>query len=83
MTSYSHNDRVTHEGLLDKNQLQQRICQGRDVFEMFPEVYSFKEMMIKFGDIKPSKSLTNLPKYLLQHPERFKFLLPGGCIRES
>jgi hypothetical protein len=30
-----------------------------------------------------SKSAIGLPRYLLEHAERFSFLLPGGCKRES
>lgn len=83
MTSYSHNDRVTHRKLLEKNQIQQKICYGDDIYDMYPEVYTFKEMVIKFGSIPKSKSMTNLPDYLIQNSKRFGFLLPNGCIRED
>ena len=83
MTSYSHNDRVTHQKLLDKKEIQRKICNGDDVYDMYPEVYTFKEMFLKFGSIPKSKSMTNLPKHLLENPEKFAFLLPNGCVRED
>lgn len=83
MTSYSHNDRVSHQKLLEKSQIQRKICDGDDIFDMFPEVYTFKEMFLKFGSIPKSKSMTNLPDYLIQNAKRFAFLLPNGCIRED
>jgi len=83
MTSYSHNDRVVDKKLLDKNEIQKKICNGEDIYDMYPEVYSFKEMVLKFGAIPKSKTMTNLPKHLVQNPEKFTFLLPNGCIRED
>ncbi|CAG2171211.1 unnamed protein product [Oppiella nova] len=83
MTSYSHNDRVIDEKVLDKNEIQKKICNGEDVYDMYPEVYSFKEMVLKFGAIPESKTMTNLPKHLIQNPGKFIFLLPNGCIRED
>jgi len=83
MTSYSHNDRVTHHKLLDKNQIQRKICHGEDIFDMYPEVYTFRDLFIKIGPIPKSTSLTDLPKYLIENPQKFAFLLPNGCIRDD
>ncbi|CAG8809860.1 18174_t:CDS:1, partial [Racocetra fulgida] len=83
MTSYSHNDRVTNQDLLDDNAIQDKICEGKNIFGMFPEAYSFKDLISKLGNIPKSNSLVGLPKYLLENNDKFPFLLPGGCIRES
>jgi len=83
MTSYSHNDRVTHEELLYKSEIQKKICNGEDVFDMYPEVYTFRELVMKIGAIPKSKSLTDLPKYLIENSKKFAFLLPNGCVRED
>ncbi len=83
MTSYSHNDRVTHEKLLDKKEIQRKICNGEDVFDMYPEAYSFKQLVLKMGAIPKSTSMMNLPKYLIENTKKFSFLLPNGCIRED
>lgn len=85
MTSYSHNDRVLHpEKQLDKAEIQKKICEGSDVFDMLPEVYSFGEMLTKLsGRMERVNSLTNLPRYLVEKRKRFAFLLPEGCQRED
>ncbi|PPQ93716.1 hypothetical protein CVT25_013056 [Psilocybe cyanescens] len=33
--------------------------------------------------LKPGKSAVGLPRYLIEQSEKFRFLLPGGCIREQ
>ncbi|CAG2115453.1 unnamed protein product [Medioppia subpectinata] len=83
MTSYSHNDRVMDEKLLLKEEIQKKICNGEDVYDMYPEVYSFRELVLKFGAIPKSKTMTNLPKHLMRNPTKFAFLLPNGCVRED
>jgi beta-1,4-mannosyl-glycoprotein beta-1,4-N-acetylglucosaminyltransferase len=83
MTSYSHNDRVTHNSLLDKKEIQRKICEGKDVFDMYPEVYTFKELVLKIGSIPKSTLMTNLPKYLIENYKKFSYLLPNGCLRED
>ncbi|CAG8782727.1 7056_t:CDS:1, partial [Dentiscutata erythropus] len=83
MTSYSHNDRVTSQDLLDDDAIQDKICQGKNIYGMFPEAYTFKELFGKLGDVSKSNSMVGLPKYLLENKDKFPFLLPGGCIRES
>ncbi|KAL0581326.1 hypothetical protein V5O48_000702 [Marasmius crinis-equi] len=62
MTGYSHHDRIGGRAeLLDPKRIQQTICEGKNIFGMLPEAYT----------------------YVLDNSDRFKFLLPGGCMRES
>ncbi|XP_054154218.1 beta-1,4-mannosyl-glycoprotein 4-beta-N-acetylglucosaminyltransferase-like [Oppia nitens] len=82
MTSYSHNDRVLDRKLLNINEIQRKICTGDDLYDMYPEVYTFREMIAKFGSIPKSKSMTRLPKHVIENREKFVFLLPDGCLRE-
>lgn len=72
-----------HEKLLEKVEIQRKICSGDNVFDMLPEVYTFKELFIKFGSIPKSNAMTHLPDYLIQNAKRFAFLLPNGCVRED
>jgi hypothetical protein len=30
-----------------------------------------------------SRSAVNIPQYIIQNAEEFRFLLPGGCMREG
>ena len=86
MLSYSHNDRLMgRTELLADDEIQRRICTGENVFDMYPEVYSFKEMVLKFGNMQKATSYIDVPRGLLQHRERFRFLLGGAksCLRED
>jgi len=84
MTAFSHNDRLMgRTELLTDDQIQWRICTGRDVFDMYPEVYSFKELVQKFGPIPKTTSFVDLPRGLIEHHDRLKYLLSGNCIRED
>jgi beta-1,4-mannosyl-glycoprotein beta-1,4-N-acetylglucosaminyltransferase len=50
---------------------------------MLPEEYTFKEIIGKLGPIPHSYSAVHLPAYLLNNADRYKYLLPGNCRRES
>ncbi|BBN13798.1 beta-1,4-mannosyl-glycoprotein beta-1,4-N-acetylglucosaminyltransferase [Marchantia polymorpha subsp. ruderalis] len=82
MLAYSHADRVRHQFFLDPARIQAIICEGRDLFDMLPEEYTFREIISKMGPVPKSSSAVNLPAYLIEHIEDFRFLLPGGCVRE-
>ncbi|XP_010518547.1 PREDICTED: beta-1,4-mannosyl-glycoprotein 4-beta-N-acetylglucosaminyltransferase-like [Camelina sativa] len=82
MKGYSHADRVRRKEFLDYPRIQRHICKGYDLFDMLPEKYSFKELISNIGPIQRSASAVHLPAFLIQNAARFRFLLPGGCIRE-
>ncbi|GMN59959.1 hypothetical protein TIFTF001_029051 [Ficus carica] len=81
MTAYSHADRVSQKDFLNYSRIQRLICQGGDLFNMIPEEYTFKELIKKMGPIPRSASAVHLPAYLIENAEKFRFLLPGGCLR--
>ncbi|BAT76327.1 beta-1,4-mannosyl-glycoprotein 4-beta-N-acetylglucosaminyltransferase [Vigna umbellata] len=81
MTAYSHADRVKRKSFLSHSRIQNNICKGDDLFDMLPEEYSFKELIKKMGSIPRSASAVHLPAYLIENADKFKFLLPGGCLR--
>lgn len=83
MKAYSHSDRVRFSHFLKPKRLQDVICKGTDLFDMLPEEYTFKEIIGKMGPIPRSYSAVHLPSYLLNNAEKYRFLLPGNCIRES
>lgn len=83
MTGYSHADRVRRKEFLHYSRIQKLICDGDDLFDMLPEEFSFQELIKKMGPIPKSASAVHLPSYLLENAERYKFLLPGGCLRSS
>lgn len=82
MTAYSHADRVRKKDFLRHSRIQEIICKGNDLFDMLPEEYSFKELFKKMGSIPRSASAVHLPAYLIQNADKFKFLLPGACLRK-
>ncbi|BFG40130.1 hypothetical protein CerSpe_264040 [Prunus speciosa] len=81
MTAYSHADRVKRREFLNYGRIQELICRGDDLFDMLPEEYSFKELIKKMGPIPRSASAVHLPAYLIKNVDKFRFLLPGGCLR--
>lgn len=83
MQGYSHADRVRHPSFLKYERIQEIICKGSDIFDMLPEEYTFKELIAKMGSVPHSYSAVNLPVHLLKNADRFRYLLPGNCVRES
>lgn len=83
MKAYSHFDRVRFSYFLNPKRIQKVICKGADLFDMLPEEYSFKEIIGKMGPVPHSYSAVHLPSYLLDNADKYKYLLPGNCIRES
>ncbi|CAN8312114.1 unnamed protein product [Cochlearia groenlandica] len=83
MKAYSHNDRVRFSHFLNPKRVQRVICKGADLFDMLPEEYTFKDIIGKMGPIPHSFSAVHLPSYLLENADKYRFLLPGNCIRET
>ncbi|KAF3334282.1 beta-1,4-mannosyl-glycoprotein 4-beta-N-acetylglucosaminyltransferase-like isoform X2 [Carex littledalei] len=85
MKAYSHVDRVRFAYFLNPVRIQEVICNGADLFDMFPEEYTFQEIIAKLGPIPKSHSAVHLPSYLLQNADQYKYLLPGSgnCRRDS
>ncbi|KAG0240372.1 N-acetylglucosaminyltransferase-like protein [Mortierella sp. GBAus27b] len=83
MQAYSHSDRVRYSYLMEPEWIQHAICAGKDLFGMFPEAYSFRELFSRIGAIPKSTSAVGLPRHVVENGKRFKFLLPGGCKREG
>ncbi|XP_051152585.1 uncharacterized protein LOC127266394 [Andrographis paniculata] len=83
MTAYSHADRVKYKEFLRYSRIQKIICRGDDLFDMLPEEYTFKDLIKKMGPIPRSTSAVHLPAYLIKNAEKFRFLLPGGCMRRA
>ncbi|KAJ6408080.1 hypothetical protein OIU84_011394 [Salix udensis] len=81
MTAYSHADRVRRKDFLNYSRIQKLICRGDDLFDMLPEEYTFRELIKKMGPIPHSASAVHLPAYLIENADKFRFLLPGGCLR--
>ncbi|KAJ4708225.1 beta-1,4-mannosyl-glycoprotein 4-beta-N-acetylglucosaminyltransferase [Melia azedarach] len=82
MTAYSHADRVKDSEFLNHSRIQKLICTGDDLFDMLPEEYTFQDLIKKMGPIPHSASAVHLPAYLIENADKFRFLLPGGCLRQ-
>ncbi|KAJ6759008.1 hypothetical protein OIU74_025630 [Salix koriyanagi] len=81
MTAYSHADRVRRKDFLNYSRIQKLICRGDHLFDMLPEEYTFQELIKKMGPIPHSASAVHLPSYLIENAGKFRFLLPGNCLR--
>jgi len=83
MQGFSHADRIGGRiNLLEPKRIQQTICRGKDIFGMLPEAYRYADLLAAMNPV-PQSSAIGLPKHVLLNAQRFKFLLPGGCKRES
>lgn len=60
--------------------IQEIICRGDNLFDMLPEKYTIRGLIKKMDSIPRSASAAHLPTYLIQNADRFRFLLPGGCV---
>ena len=74
---------VKRMDFLNYSRIQKTICRGDDLFDMLPEEYSFQELIKKMGSIPHSASAVHLPAYLIENADRYRFLLPGGCVRNT
>ncbi|PPS12606.1 hypothetical protein GOBAR_AA08031 [Gossypium barbadense] len=54
---------------------------GDNLFDMLPEKYTFRGLTKKMDSNPRSASAVHLPTYLIQNANRFRFLLPDGCVR--
>ncbi|KAM0792416.1 hypothetical protein ACM66B_005094 [Microbotryomycetes sp. NB124-2] len=83
-TGYSHTDRLGNRpsNLLKPSRIQDTICSGSDFFGMLPEAYSWREMASKWRLLKAAE-IRDPPALLKEQPHKFKYLMPGGCVRED
>ncbi|KAF9456945.1 glycosyltransferase family 17 protein [Collybia nuda] len=83
MKGFSHSDRIGGRAkLLEPKRIQETICRGKDIFDMLPEAYSYLDLLSQMS-LEPLTSAVGLPRFLVENAEKFRFLLPGGCRRES
>ncbi|EJD01701.1 glycosyltransferase family 17 protein [Fomitiporia mediterranea MF3/22] len=83
MRGFSHSDRIGgNERLLDERRIQEVICKGEDIFGMLPEAYSYADLLSQMY-LQPSRSAVHIPDYVIRNADRFRYLLPGGCMRET
>ncbi|GAA0152128.1 glycosyltransferase [Lithospermum erythrorhizon] len=83
MKAYSHTDRIKFAHFLNHDRIQDIICRGADLFDMLPEEYTFKDIIGRMGPLPHSYSGVNLPSLLYDSDDKYKYLLPGNCKRES
>ncbi|GAA0160637.1 glycosyltransferase [Lithospermum erythrorhizon] len=83
MKAYSHTDRIRFAHFLDHDRIQDIICRGADLFDMLPEEYTFRDIIGRMGPIPHSHSAVNLPSFLYDSADKYEYLLPGKCKRQS
>ncbi|TDL20964.1 glycosyl transferase [Rickenella mellea] len=72
---------------LSLDSIQMAVCEGKDILKVIPEANSgycqqYKDFMKKIN-LKPSMSAVGLPRYLIENADKFGYMLPGGCVRDS
>lgn len=80
MHSYAHNDRLDHDptSLTNRDKIKEKVCSGHDVFGYLPEAVDYAGLLAMMNPV-PAHGISRLPLLLSQHPEKFRYLLPGGC----
>lgn len=85
MQGASHADRLYNrlnwEKFIDHKRIQDKICKGEDLFDMLPEAYTWHELIRLWRGATRSISVANLPRAVIENTQRFRWLLPGGCVR--
>lgn len=82
MRAYSHADRAS-KSVLDPNNIQKAICEGSNVEQMLPEVFTFSDLAKELGKLERSYDMTTIPKAAVDGRQQWPYLLPGGCIRQD
>ncbi|RVD84494.1 uncharacterized protein DFL_006243 [Arthrobotrys flagrans] len=82
MRAYSHADRAS-KSVLDPNNIQKAICEGSNVEQMLPEVFTFSDLAKELGKLERSYDMTTIPKAAVDGRQQWLYLLPGGCIRQD
>ncbi|KAJ1725264.1 hypothetical protein LPJ61_005659 [Coemansia biformis] len=77
MSSYSHSDRLTSPKMLDEKRLMERICNGKEIFDLPPERFNYRDLIYAYGRPKRNYDYSNMPKGLVEN-RKYAFLLPGG-----
>jgi len=87
MAAFSHADRLLYpEKMLNPSYIQDRLCSGKEIFGMFPEAYTWRELWKAMGAF-PKVQEGVLPQAVLKDIANgkgmYQFLLPGNCVRED
>ncbi len=65
-----------------KISLQKQICDGQDLYDMWPEAYTFGDLLKMLNGYERIHSGRDVPRWVLENKDRFNWLLPGGnCSR--
>ncbi|KAF3160165.1 hypothetical protein TWF788_003223 [Orbilia oligospora] len=82
MQAYSHADRAS-KSVLDRNNIQKAICDGSNVEQILPEVFTFSDLAKELGKLERSYDMTTIPKAAIDGRQQWPYLFPGGCIRQD
>ncbi|KAK6359578.1 hypothetical protein TWF696_000730 [Orbilia brochopaga] len=84
MQAYSHADRAkASKGVMDPANIQKAICDGSNVEQMLPEVFTFSDLAKELGKMEKSNDMTTIPKAVVDGRRQWPYLLPGGCVRQD
>ncbi|CAO3616885.1 unnamed protein product [Cunninghamella blakesleeana] len=75
MTSYSHYDRVTNKKkMLSLPYIEEKVCSGKDIFNMYPEAFNYKDLIYSLGSQSKNSDFSDLPQALTSSKD-FSFLI--------
>lgn len=81
MQAYSHAERASwHPVLATPEHIQAQICAGQDLFNMWPEAFTFGDLLTMAKGYTRVLSGHDLPKWVVEN-RRMSWLRPGGDCR--
>ena len=84
MEAYSHAERSRrHPSLTSPDHIQRQICEGQDLYNMWPEAYTFGDLFKMVRGYEKVLSGHDIPEWVVKNQERFYWLLPDNknCTR--
>jgi hypothetical protein len=62
-----------------------QLCHGLDLYNFLPEAFTFRDFFVQiFAGVQRTDSYWDLPVWVIQHRDRFNWILPdGNCKREE
>ena len=81
--AYSHAERGSrHPRLASPDHIQEKICRGEDLYDMWPEAYTFGDLLQMLPGYLQIKSGVDLPRWAVENAHNWPWLLPmGHCLR--
>ena len=78
MAAYSHAERgEKNSRLLSPEHIEKAICDGSDLYDMWPEAYTFADLLHMLKGYQKLTTAVDLPQWAVLNHHHWPWLLPG------